>query len=47
MRRVIGGHFGLVPKISQMVTDGAIEGYNLPLGCISQLFARSPAARRG
>ena len=47
MRRVIGGHFGLVPKISQMVTDGAIEGYNLPLGCISQLFREIAGRKAG
>ena len=47
MRRVIGGHFGLVPKISQMVTDGVIEGYNLPLGCISQLFREIAGRKAG
>jgi propionate CoA-transferase len=47
VRRVIGGHFGLVPKISQMVTDGAIEGYNLPLGCISQLFREIAGRKAG
>jgi propionate CoA-transferase len=45
--RVIGGHFGLVPKISQMVTNGAIEGYNLPLGCISQLFREIAGRKAG
>ena len=47
VRRVIGGHFGLVPKISQMVTEGAIEGYNLPLGCISQLFREIAGRKAG
>src|SRR3712207_712570 len=47
VRRVIGGHFGLVPKISRMVTDGAIEGYNLPLGCISQLFREIAGRKAG
>ena len=47
VRRVIGGHFGLVPKISQMVTDGVIEGYNLPLGCISQLFREIAGRKAG
>ena len=44
---MIGGHFGLVPKISQMVTDGVIEGYNLPLGCISQLFREIAGRKAG
>src|SRR5918995_4035075 len=47
VRRVIGGHFGLVPKLSRMVTDGAIEGYNLPLGCISQLFREIAGRKAG
>jgi propionate CoA-transferase len=47
VRRVIGGHFGLVPKISRMVTEGAIEGYNLPLGCISQLFREIAGRKAG
>jgi propionate CoA-transferase len=47
VRRVIGGHFGLVPKLARMATEGTVEAYNLPLGCISQLFREIAGRRAG
>jgi acyl CoA:acetate/3-ketoacid CoA transferase len=32
LKRVVGGHYGLVPRIGQLTTEGKVEGYNLPLG---------------
>lgn len=43
--RAIGGHWALLPKLAKMATDGRIEAWNLPLGCVSQLF-REIAGRR-
>lgn len=38
IKRIIGGHWSLVPKLSKMAVDDKIQAYNLPLGCISQLY---------
>ncbi|MFT7387564.1 MAG: propionate CoA-transferase [Candidatus Endobugula sp.] len=46
IKRVIGGHWALVPKIAKMANDNAIEAYNFPMGTLTQLF-RDIAAHRG
>jgi propionate CoA-transferase len=47
VRRVIGGYFGLSPRIENLIVENRIEAYNLPEGVLTQMYRDIGAGKPG
>lgn len=47
IKKVIAGHYGLIPKLVKMVNENKIEAYNFPQGVLATMFRDMAAHKPG
>lgn len=47
LKRVIAGHYGLIPRLGPLINENKVEAYNFPQGVLTGLFREMGAKRPG
>ena len=47
LRRIIGGHWGMAPKIQRLAVENRVIAYNLPQGIISHMYRNVASGKAG
>ena len=47
IKRVVGGHYGLIPRLVDMVNENLVEAYNFPQGVLASMFRDMAAKKPG
>lgn len=47
VKRLIGGHYGLAPRLGKLVTANKVEAYNLPQGTVTHMYRAAAGKKPG
>ena len=47
VKKVIGGHYNMIPNMGKLLTENKIEGWNVPQGALASMMRDSAAHRVG
>lgn len=47
IKRIIGGHYGLAPRLGKLINENLVEAYNLPQGTVAHLYRAAAGKKPG